>query len=381
MNDVDITFLSQALTLAHQCDNDTAPNPKVGCILVDANNTIIGKGRTQHIGGPHAEIMALRDAEEHGFSTVGACAYVTLEPCAHHGKTSPCCEALIDAKISKTYIINIDPNPIVNSQGIARMRLSGIAVDVLELLDPVHPILQVARAINIGFFSRMERGRPWVRIKIAASLDGRTALPNGQSQWITGEESRFDAHLWRARSCAVLTGVGTVLADNPRLDVRHIATNKQPAAIVIDSHLRTPPDALIFSAHEDAYIYTCLSNTGIPKFDTHLFDKAHIISLPQSDKQGRVDLVQVIDDLAKKKMNEILIEAGATLNGSFLEKGLVDELILYLAPKLLGSGAPLAALTPITKIAQAAQLSLQSVTQIGSDICLRYACLHTPNKA
>ncbi|MGH8846541.1 MAG: bifunctional diaminohydroxyphosphoribosylaminopyrimidine deaminase/5-amino-6-(5-phosphoribosylamino)uracil reductase RibD, partial [Polaromonas sp.] len=229
------------------------PNPRVGCVITTANGAVIGLGHTQRTGGPHAEVMALRDAEAQGHAIEGATAYVTLEPCSHHGRTSPCCDALIAAGIKRVVASIADPNPLVSGQGFERLRAAGIEVEV-------GPGANESRDLNIGFFSRMIRKTPWVRMKVAASLDGTTALENGQSQWITSEPARADGHAWRARSCAVLTGIGTVLEDNPRLDVRLVVTPRQPHLVVVDSRLETPLDAHLFIAGRTLYIYAAEQN-------------------------------------------------------------------------------------------------------------------------
>jgi diaminohydroxyphosphoribosylaminopyrimidine deaminase/5-amino-6-(5-phosphoribosylamino)uracil reductase len=241
--------ISRALALARAALGTTSPNPSVGCVLTDAAGRTLGEGHTQRAGGPHGEIMALRDAAAKGFDVRGATAYVTLEPCSHHGRTGPCCDALVEAGIGKVVASIADPNPLVSGQGFARLRAAGIEVEIGAGAEE-------ARELNIGFFSRMERKVPWVRLKAAASLDGRTALDNGVSQWITGEAARADGHAWRARACAVLTGVGTVLQDNPRLDVRLVQTPRQPRLVIVDSQLNTPPDAELFSPSREVWIYT-----------------------------------------------------------------------------------------------------------------------------
>jgi len=218
----------------------SAPNPLVFCVLHSSNGEVIAQGHTQQAGGPHAEVMALRDAAAKGHSVVGATAYVTLEPCSHHGRTGPCCDALIAAGIKKVVATNLDPNPLVAGNGFAKLRAAGVEVEVLA---PDHPLAIQSRELNIGFFSRMIRKTPWVRVKVAASLDGTTALDNGASQWITSPAARADGHAWRAQSCAILTGIGTVLADRPRLDVRLVDTPRQPHLVVVDSTLETPLDA------------------------------------------------------------------------------------------------------------------------------------------
>ncbi|HEY2929582.1 bifunctional diaminohydroxyphosphoribosylaminopyrimidine deaminase/5-amino-6-(5-phosphoribosylamino)uracil reductase RibD, partial [Piscinibacter sp.] len=243
-------LMRRALAQAQQAIGLCEPNPRVGCLIESSDGRIIGEGSTQQAGGPHAEVMALRDASARDESVCGATAYVTLEPCSHHGRTPPCCDALIDAGIAKVVVAVEDPNPLVAGQGIARLRAAGIEV-VMADADAA----RASRELNIGFFSRMLRGRPWVRMKIAASLDGRTALPDGRSQWITGEAARRDGHAWRKRAGALLTGVGTVRDDNPRLDVRLVATAHQPLRVVVDSRLETPADARILQPPGSVLIY------------------------------------------------------------------------------------------------------------------------------
>ena len=245
--------MAQALALAARGLNLTSPNPRVGCVIVGAGGQLLGQGHTQQAGGPHAEIMALRDALENGHSVRGATAYVTLEPCSHQGRTGPCCDALISAGISQVVASIPDPNPRVCDQGFERLRAAGIAVTV-------GPGAQESRELNLGFFSRMVRRSPWVRMKAAASLDGKTALNNGTSQWITGEQARADGHTWRARACAVLTGIGTVLKDNPRLNVRLPHTQRQPHVVIVDSTLQTPLNAHLFIAGRAVYIYCSVKN-------------------------------------------------------------------------------------------------------------------------
>ena len=245
-------LMQQALALAAQALTLSSPNPRVGCVIATAEGRVLGEGFTQRAGGAHAEVMALRDAQARGQEVRGATAWVTLEPCAHQGRTGPCCDALAAAGVARVVAALEDPNPLVAGQGFARLRAAGVAVEV-------GPGAEAARELNLGFFSRMQRGRPWVRAKVAASLDGLTALPDGQSQWITGAAARADGHAWRARACAVLTGVGTVLADDARLDVRAVATQRQPQVLVLDSHLRTPPNASLFIADRACYIYAAAS--------------------------------------------------------------------------------------------------------------------------
>lgn len=348
----------EALALAQQGLLRTSPNPRVGCVLVDAGGQVIGRGSTQPVGGPHAEIMALRDALAQGHSTRGATAYVTLEPCAHQGRTGPCCDALIEAGIARVVASITDPNPRVAGQGFARLRAAGVQVEV-------GPGAEAARELNLGFFSRMVRKTPWVRMKVAASLDGVTALPNGASQWITSAEARSDGHAWRARACAVLTGIGTVLADDPRLDVREVPTERQPALVLVDSALQVPLDASIFIADRAVHIFTASRNDAKKQaLEEH---GVQVITLP--DAHGKVDLAAMLTDLAQRaEVNELHVEAGYKLNGSLLRAGLVDELLVYLAPKLLGAGAGMAQLGELTALAQAQELEFKAQDRVGPDL-------------
>ena len=349
---------TQALELATQALCLSNPNPRVGCVITAPDGRILGQGFTQQAGGPHAEVMALRDAAARRNDVQGATAYVTLEPCSHQGRTGPCCDALIGAGIGKVVASLADPNPLVSGQGFARLRAAG--VDVI-----VGPGATQSRELNIGFFSRMVRGTPWVRIKTAASLDGTTALANGQSQWITSPAARADGHAWRARACAVLTGIGTVLDDDPRLDVREVATPRQPHLVIVDSQLQTPLEArlfsvpgrtcLIYTASDDAAKKAALEGRG-----------ATVIHLP--DPQRKVDLGAMLKDLGQRNVNELHVEAGHKLNGSFLREGLVDEMLLYLAPRLLGPGLGMAQTAPLQTLADSTALDYVSVDRIGPDL-------------
>jgi len=309
--------------------------------------------------------MALRDAEAHGHDVRSATAYVTLEPCAHHGRTGPCCDALTAAGIKKVVCTNIDPNPLVAGQGFARLRAAGIEVDVLPSDDPL--AIQ-ARELNIGFFSRMVRKKPWVRMKMAASLDGQTALQNGVSQWITGAAARTDGHAWRARSCAVITGIGTVLADNPKLDVRLVDTPRQPHLVIVDSQLETPLDAALFIAGRACYIYAAVPNEE--KKAALEARGATVIYMPGHipGNQTKVDLHAMLFDLTKHEINELHVEAGHKLNGSFIREGLVDEFLVYLAPKLLGLGQGMANFGPLTTLDDAIDLKFHSIELVGGDL-------------
>jgi diaminohydroxyphosphoribosylaminopyrimidine deaminase / 5-amino-6-(5-phosphoribosylamino)uracil reductase len=352
--------IALALELARGALGICSPNPCVGAVLVSPAQQTLGQGHTQAAGGPHAEIMALRDAAANGHSVVGATAYVTLEPCCHHGRTGPCCDALITAGIKKVVASIADPNPLVSGQGFARLRAAGIEVEV-------GPGATEARELNIGFFSRMIRKTPWVRMKVAASLDGQTALLNGQSQWITGEAARTDGHAWRARSCAVLTGIGTVLADNPRLDVRLVETARQPHVVIVDSKLETPLDAPVLGAGRARFIYASVRNDTKKAALEAL--GVTVVYLP--DKNGKVDLRATLRDLAQREVNELHIEAGSKLNGSLIREGLVDELLLYLAPKLLGTGQGMANFGPLQSLLDATALQFLSTEMVGNDLRIR----------
>jgi len=344
--------MARALQLGQRGLLTATPNPRVGCVLVK-NGKNIGEGWHVRAGEPHAEVHALRAA---GAAAQGATAYVTLEPCSHHGRTPPCAEALIEAGVARVVCAMQDPNPRVAGQGFAMLRAAGIAVEC-GLMEAA------ARDLNIGFVSRMTRGLPFVRSKIAASLDGRTALANGVSQWITGAAARVDVQHWRARSCALVTGIGTVLADDPQLNVR-IATERQPLRVVLDSALRMPPTArmlqggrvLVCTASQDAGKRAALERQG-----------AEVLLLP--DAAGQVDLPAVLRELARRGINEVLVEAGKTLNGALLRAGLLDELVLYLAPQLLGDAARgIADLGELLRLEQKVELAWRDVRRVGGDL-------------
>ncbi len=330
--------LRQAIALAEQAIGLSDPNPRVGCVILAPDGRELGAGHTQAAGQAHAEVMALRDAAARGHDVRGATAIVTLEPCSHHGRTPPCCDALIAAGIARVVCAIEDPNPQVAGQGLARLQAAGIQV---ERAEPA--IAAAAHELNIGFFSRMQRGRPFVRLKSAVSLDGRTALPDGRSQWITEEAARTDGHAWRKRAGAVLTGIGTVLADNPRLDVRLVPTVRQPLRIVLDPQGRMPADARMWQ----------------PPGETRVIGP------------GRADLAALLAELGGEGINELHVEAGPTLSGAFLDAGLVDELLLYQAPVLIGEGRPLAALAPLAELGQARRWQRVEATPVGQDLRLR----------
>jgi diaminohydroxyphosphoribosylaminopyrimidine deaminase/5-amino-6-(5-phosphoribosylamino)uracil reductase len=360
-------MIATALQLAELATRLSSPNPHVGCVITSPQGEMLGQGHTQQAGGPHAEVMALRDAASHGRSVWGGTAYVTLEPCSHHGRTGPCCDALIQAGIRKVVATNLDPNPLVAGTGFAKLRAAGVEV---EVLDPHHPWAVQSRELNIGFFSRMIRKTPWVRLKVAASMDGTTALENGASQWITGPDARADGHAWRARSCAILTGIGTLLADSPRLDVRLVETPRQPHLVVVDSQLETPPDAPLFIADRAVWIYAAARNDAK---QAALEAAGAIVTYlpghtPDGEPTGKVDLAAMMQDLARREINSLHVEAGFKLNGSLVRENLVDELLLYFAPKLLGRGAGMFNIGPLHALTQGVELEFESTAMIGPDL-------------
>lgn len=362
--------MRQALAMAQSVLYLPTPNPRVGCVVV-RGSAVLGRGATQPVGGPHAEVMALRDLAHAGETAQGATVYVTLEPCCHHGRTPPCVDALIKAKPSRVVFAHFDPNPSVAGRGMQALREAGIEVTVGVCADE-------ALEINPGFISRMTRGVPYVWMKVAASLDGRTALHNRQSQWITGPEARADGHHWRARSCTVLTGIGTVRSDNPQLTVRHVDTPRQPKRAVIDPG---------FSIEESARV---LQGGGTTIFiATHDSDKAtrladqnnEVVYMPElkmvastslsSSSRPRVDLPGVMQWLAEHGNNEIHVEAGSGMNGALLQAGCVDELIVYTAPMLMGEGMGVARFPGLNKLSQAPRFDFIDVTRFGADVRLR----------
>jgi diaminohydroxyphosphoribosylaminopyrimidine deaminase / 5-amino-6-(5-phosphoribosylamino)uracil reductase len=331
---------------------------------------ILASGHTQEAGSSHAEVMALRAARDAGHDVRGATAYVTLEPCSHYGRTPPCCDALIEAGIAKLVVAIEDPNPLVAGQGIARLRAAGIEVEVVG-----GEWGNASRELNIGFFSRMVRGRPWVRMKIAASLDGRTALDNGQSQWITGEAARADGHAWRKRAGAVLTGIGTVQGDDPRLDVRLVPTVKQPLRVVVDTRLEIAPAARVLQPPGAALVYTASDDAA--RIAALTAPQVEVARLP-ANAQGKTDLAAMLVDLARREVNELHVEAGEKLNGSLLREGLVDELLVYVAPRLLGPGRGIAAIGPLASLAESLDFEFVDVERVGADLRLR---LRPPGRA
>jgi len=352
----DLEFMARALQLAERGRFTTDPNPRVGCVLVK-NGRIIGEGFHEMAGQAHAEINTLKNATE---DATGATAYVTLEPCSHHGKTPPCCDALISAGIKRLVVAMRDPNPLVSGRGLERCKAVGIEIvcDVLRA---------DAEKLNRGFISRMTKNRPFVISKIAMSLDGKTALANGESQWITSPEARADVHRFRAESSAILTGIGTVLADNPSLNARVDFPIVQPIRVVLDSKLQMPPDSqmakldgrtLILTCSADEQKHAILKKSG---FETHV--------LPKSN--GRLDLPAVMEFLATQEINNVFVEAGATLNGAFLEVGLVDEWLIYMASCVLGDkGRGAFALPELQSMTDKKMLQWRDVRHVGADFRL-----------
>ena len=354
-SDEDHRHMTRALELAERGLYTTTPNPRVGCVIV-RDGAVVGEGWHERAGQAHAEVNALAQA---GQKARGATAYVSLEPCAHQGRTGPCTKALIGAGIARVVAALKDPNPRVSGKGLDELNQAGVRADA-GLME------NEARDLNIGFVSRMMRARPWVRLKVAASLDGKTALTNGKSQWITGETARRDGHHWRARACAVMTGGGTVHEDDPRLTVRDVATTRQPLRVVVDSKLETPPTArllegggaLVFAAREDKSKIAALKAKG-----------AEVVVMPNS--AGKVELPDMFRELARREINEVHVEAGFRLNGSLVREGCVDELLLYLAPSLLGDKAlGMFDLPELSELAGRRDLRVHDVRRVGEDIRL-----------
>ena len=354
----DREFMLRALKLAEQAAFYAAPNPKVGCVIV-REGRVLGEGFTQPPGSNHAEVEAILDARRNGHDVRGATVYVSLEPCSHFGRTPPCATALSEARVGCVIAAVEDPNPLVSGRGLEMLRNAGIDVRC-GLLE------QEAADVNAGFFSRMTRGRPWLRLKIAASLDGKTALANGVSQWITSEEARRDGHAWRARACAVLTGIGTVQTDNPRLDVRLVETARQPVRVLVDSRLEVDPAARMFDGESPVLVASVTKDAAR---EAALRQRgAEVLRLP-ADK-GKVDLSALMRELARRGFNEVHAEAGYKLNGSLMRAGVVDELLIYLAPTLLGDGQGMLQLPALSDLAHAQRLAFRQVTPIGDDIRL-----------
>lgn len=353
----DHDFMQRALQLAELGLFTATPNPRVGCVVV-RDNAIVGEGWHRRAGEPHAEVLALAQAGERAR---GGTAYVTLEPCNHHGRTPPCVDALIEARVGRVIAAMEDPNPSVNGTGLERLRAAGIDVRC-GLLQ------QEARDLNIGFVSRMARGRPWVRLKAAASLDGRTALPDGRSQWITGDVARADGHAWRARACAILTGIGTVRDDNPQLTVRHVQTSRQPLRVLVDSRFEVNPVARILEG--GSTLVACAVDEAKRVAKTAALEELGCEVITLADANGKVDLAALLLELARRGINELHVEAGYRLNGSLLREDCVDELLVYMAPTLLGNSMGLADLAPPEALEKRLVLHWQSVERVGDDLRL-----------
>lgn len=352
----DQAFMARAIALTERGRNTATPNPSVGCVIVK-NGRIIGEGWHERAGEPHAEVRALAACTE---SVEGSTVYVSLEPCAHQGRTPPCADLLVASKVARVVAALEDPNPLVHGFGATRLRDAGTRVDIGLLAED-------AEEAHRGFLQRMRTGRPWMRIKAAASLDGRIALANGESKWITGEEARRDVHALRARSCAMLTGIGTVMRDDPELTVRHVPCTRQPRRVLIDSRLDVSPDAkilkgeppIIFTVSDDAAKRKALEALG-----------AEVVTAPTDDlKTGKTDLAAIARELAARGFNEVTVETGSKLNGSLLAAGVIDEIVLYMAPKILGDTAQgLFALPELTSLDQAKKCRIVDVKQIGDDL-------------
>jgi diaminohydroxyphosphoribosylaminopyrimidine deaminase/5-amino-6-(5-phosphoribosylamino)uracil reductase len=347
----------------------TAPNPRIGCVIV-RDGQVIGVGHTQPVGQAHAEVQALRDAAARGHDVRGATAYVTLEPCSHYGRTPPCSLALVQASIGRVVAAMPDPNPLVAGRGLAQLEAAGVAVASGLMAEQAYEL-------NIGFFQRMRHGRPWVRLKTAASLDGATALENGESQWITGPEARLDGHRWRARASAILTGIGTVKADDPQLTVRGVEADigafVPPRRVIVDSRLDIDLDARILQGEP------CWIVAAQPDADKEaaLRTAGHeIMMLPNA--AGKVDLPALMQELGRREINELHVEAGSKLNASLVREGCVDELLVYLAPSLIGPGQGMFALPPLARLADKRALRFHEVGQVGADLRILARFQHTP---
>lgn len=352
-------FMTQALRLAEQGLYTTMPNPRVGCVIVK-DGKIIGEGAHLKAGTPHAEVHALKQA---GVTANGATAYVTLEPCSHHGRTPPCAEALIKEGVATVIIAMQDPNPLVAGQGVAMLQAAGIHVST-GLMQ------QQAEALNAGFIKRMQHRMPLVRSKIAASLDGKTALSNGISQWITGAAARMDVQHWRAQSCAIMTGIGTVLQDNPSLTVREVVIDRQPLCVIVDSQLRMPLEAKVLSNQQVLIAFATDSQHKAAKLAAMGIG---LICIP--DEAGKVCLKSLLSHLASIEVNEVMVEGGEGLNGALMALNLIDELIIYYAPKLMGSdGKGMFALPALQTMEAVINLDIHDVRQFGTDIRVLAKC-------
>ena len=363
---VDHQFMGEALAEAQKALYLSNPNPRVGCVIVKVGE-VIGRGFTQKVGAAHAEVQALADVQSKGRDPVGSTIYVTLEPCNHTGKTPPCVDALIAAKPAKVIVAMSDPNPLVAGKGLERLKAAGIEV-YCGLLE------EQAQQLNRGFISRMTRGLPWVRLKIAASLDGKTALPDGTSQWITGPLARADGHHWRAQACAIITGVGTVKEDDPSLNVREVVTQRQPMRIIIDSKLETPPNAKILNQLDQSGVLIVCADLESPgnREKAKSFTDHGIEVIAMANAFGKVDLPKLFSYLAKERqMNEIHIESGFKLNGSMLREDCVDELLLYYAPFFMGEGIGMANIPTLSTLDAPNNWKVIDQSLFGPDLRLR----------
>ncbi len=365
-SEVDHEFMSQALVEAQKALYLPNPNPRVGCVIVK-DGQVIGRGHTQKVGGPHAEIQALAEVRAKGLDPIGSTFYVTLEPCNHTGRTPPCVDALITAKPATVIAAMTDPNPLVSGRGLERLRAAGIEVRCGLLKSE-------ASKLNLGFISRMTRGLPWVRMKIAASLDGKTALTNGQSQWITSPLARADGHHWRAQACAILTGVGTVKEDDPTLNVRDVYTERQPWKIIVDSKLDVSIHAKVFNhLDQSGAIVVCASlesHEAQAKAKALKDRGAEVIVM--ANPNGKVHLPKLLAYLAQeRRMNEIHIESGCKLNGSLLREDCVDELLLYYAPFFIGEGIGIANISPLSELSQRQDWHVIDHSLFGPDLRVR----------
>lgn len=345
-------FMSRALVLAARGLYTTTPNPRVGCVIVN-DDEIVGEGWHVNCGGAHAEVNALKQADTRA---VGGTLYVTLEPCAHYGKTPPCVDVIVKSGISRVVFGAKDPNPLVDGRGMEHLKANGISVEGGLFSEK-------SEELNLGFFKRMRYGKPWVRVKVAAGLDGKTALENGRSQWITSKESRVDAHKLRAQSCVVLTGVGTVVEDDPRLTVRHTETSRQPGKVIVDSQLRSPLDAHLFKTL-GVTLATAVKEQN--RLDDFIQKGVNVLVLP--DSEGRVDLDALLVELANQQVNEVLVEAGINLHSALLHRHLIDEMIIYYAPKFLGAqGRGMFFLDELNSMDQVLEQDVIDITSIGKD--------------
>lgn len=353
----DISYMRRALELARKAQFNCPPNPAVGCVIVK-DRRIIGEGFTQKTGQAHAEVMALRDAEKRGESTEGATAYVTLEPCSHYGRTPPCALALREHKLARVVAALEDPNPLVAGKGFEMLRQGGVEIECGVCSEE-------AEEINKGFLRRQRTGLPWVRSKIAMSVDGDTALANGKSKWITSEEARRDGQLWRARAGAILTGRGTIEADNPKLSVRVEGVDRQPLKVIVDSDMKLGTEYQIF--HEGANLLVCAHRNEEKAKE---FEALGVEVLELAGKNGKVNLKALIKELGKREINEVHVEAGSRLNGAMASEGLIDEYVIYIAPLFMGEGRRPLDLPQLSDMSEVKRLEFTGMEKIGPDVRL-----------